>query len=340
LFTVVWAQPEGFPNAESTGLTVSKDELTPFVHQYDGYSILKTEGQIIENQKIDGILYVCANDITIRNCWIAVGALTKPSVIQVKGSDYPQGVGTYPTGILIEHCEIGDEAVPSGNRGISGPNVTVRYNNIHHGEDGGVLGSNCVWEYNYIHDLTGYVGNPDPHSDGLQAQDGISHIIIRNNTIMNNLNAAIILKSDFGPIDDVLIQNNYLDGGNYMVYSRAGLDYPAPTNVRLIDNTFGRDYNFGLISADGTIINQGNIWVDTGELIPGSSPSTTGIFTRHLLPAGGAIGAFILTDVRGRHYKAQNAMPGLRRNALPAGIYFLTTQSKGMGTHARRIVME
>jgi hypothetical protein len=77
-------------------------------------------------------------------------------------------------------------------------------------------------------------------------------------------NAAIIIKADFGPIDDVLFENNWANGGNFTVYSRAGTSYPAPTNVRILNNRFGRDYRYGLYSIDGTIQRSGNVWADTG----------------------------------------------------------------------------
>jgi hypothetical protein len=66
----------------------------------------------------------------------------------------------------------------------------------------------------------------------------------------------------------VLIENNYLNGGAYTIYSRDYENgYGPPTNVTIRGNSFGRDYLYGILSEDGSQTWENNRWADTGEQI-------------------------------------------------------------------------
>jgi hypothetical protein len=80
--------------------------------------------------------------------------------------------------------------------------------------------------------------------------------------------ATIIIKADDGRIDDVLIEDNFLNYGAFTVYSRAGNCCSAPTNVRFKNNRYGRGYEFGIKSFDGSVTWTNNVWDDTGVVIP------------------------------------------------------------------------
>jgi hypothetical protein len=94
-----------------------------------------------------------------------------------------------------------------------------------------------------------------------------NNIVVRNNTILlpDQQTSTVILGTYAGSIDNVLIEGNYLNGGAYTIYSRDnGNGYGAPTNVTVRGNVFGRDYLYGLLSADGEVTWVNNTWADTG----------------------------------------------------------------------------
>lgn len=252
--------PPGFPNASNTGLS-DPSALTV----QDGSMVVEQDGTVIENLEIRGSLTIRANDVVVRNVWIYSGSF---QTIKVESGS-----------LLIEHSEIGN-ANKVGERGISGNNVTARYVNIHSVEDGIKLGSNSLFEHVYVHDLDS--PNSKPHADALQAEGPATNSIIRNSTLdstgpLNNGNAAIILKSDFGSISSILIENNYLNGGNFTIYSRNG-GKGNPSGVVVQNNVLGPDYTYGRLSVDGSITFTGNTLLD-GTPLDGSAKPSQGRFT-------------------------------------------------------------
>src|SRR5690606_5175736 len=102
------------------------------------------------------------------------------------------------------------------------------------------------------------------HADGIQYTKGTSHVARGNyfdmpHPVSGNAptgtrsNAAIFVRPAVNEIDNVLIEGNWMNGGNYTIYVRHNLPHhPTPTNVRILDNRFGRDYQYGLYSLDGS----------------------------------------------------------------------------------------
>ena len=255
--------PDGFPNASNTGLS-NPSILT----KHDGGMTITEDNTVLENMEIHGTIRIEANNVVMRNVWVySTGFWT----IRVDSGS-----------LLIEHSEIGHADYP-GERGIGGENITGRYLDIHHSEDGIKLDSNNLYEHIYIHDLDTLAGGP--HADAIQADGGAKNAIVRHATLdstgpLGLGNAAIILKSDLGSIDNILIEDAYLNGGNYTFYSREGGN-GNPSNVVLRNSVFGPDYNFGRISIDGTIGFENNtLWDGTPIDIDGDptsppAPTTT-----------------------------------------------------------------
>ena len=83
-------------------------------------------------------------------------------------------------------------------------------------------------------------------------------------------NAACIIQTVFGPVSNVTIRENYLEGGNFTVYlTDKGNGFGPISRARLIRNRFGRDYNHGVLALDsgpGLKIAR-NRWADTKELM-------------------------------------------------------------------------
>jgi hypothetical protein len=217
-----------------------------------GPIFIKQEGTVIEKVDINGRVEVYAKNAIIRNS-------------RISSMDY-WPVRIFPGGSLtIEYTEI--IGIPASEGAITTDNYTARYLNVHGTSDGLRGGENIIIEYCYIHDLAVSKGS---HNDGIQISAG-GNVIIRNNVIEvpRGSTSAILIETDFGPIDNILIDNNILDGGAYTIYSRIGNYRPRtpPTNVRITNNRFGRSYHYGLFSIDGAVHFNNNIWHDSGKAV-------------------------------------------------------------------------
>ena len=208
---------------------------------------------MIQGRDVSGQITVRAPNVTIRD-------------VRVRSSStYGIRIENDVRGTIIEHVEI-DCLGSSADSGVSGHYFALRYANIHSCTDGVKIGIGSTVEASFIHDLRS--SRADPHQDGIQMMRGTG-AVIRGNRILrpNQGTSTIIIKSDNGSIDNVLIENNYLNGGGYTIYSRAG-SHGNPTNVRIRGNTFGRDYRWALLSADGSVSWTANVWADTGAPAP------------------------------------------------------------------------
>jgi hypothetical protein len=236
-----------FPDEATTGLT-NPGALT--VH--NGSMEVREPGAVIENLEIRGRLDIYAPDVTVRNVWVYTDDFW--TILVRDGAS-----------AIIEDVEIGSASAP-GQRGIGGPNVTLRRANIHHVEDGIKLGDNSTYDWVYCHDLAS--PNAQPHFDCVQNDGGSSNVVMTRmyldptpapgHASYSSLgNAALFVKSDLGPIDSVTITDSYLNAGGYTVFSTDG-GYGPPTNVRVIDNTFGRDHRWGVLHEQSFIPWYGN----------------------------------------------------------------------------------
>lgn len=235
------------PGADNTGPTSDISELTP----YTGRTTINADGTVIENFTFNGILRINANNVTIRNC--------------VMSGEGTYGIHIYDgtTGTVIEDCII--ENMKSA--GILGSNFTASRLEIRNsGADAIKASNNYTIEDSWFHSL-GYLESA--HADGIQMRQG-SNAVIRGNHFDMPYNVegyrnsqCMIIQTGDGPIDNVLIEGNWLNGGNYCVQIRdvkkAG--FGAPTNVTLINNQFGTDYQFGpIISDTDDMVEYGNVY--------------------------------------------------------------------------------
>jgi hypothetical protein len=151
--------------------------------------------------------------------------------------------------------------------GVYGLGYTARRLNVHHnGGDGLKHQGNGAVENCWVHHLGTEVGS---HADGVQIMSG-SGIVIRGNYFDmpinqagSDSNSAVFIRTAFGPIDNIIIDANWMNGGNYTVYS-VGYKGVIPTRVRITNNRFGRDYRYGTLDTEGDAIASGNVWDDSG----------------------------------------------------------------------------
>jgi hypothetical protein len=259
------------PLSASTGTGLDDYEgvsLTP-----SGTRGTDSDGQVIENLDVTGYINVTDNNVTIRNCRIDAGLATS----------YCIKIANDVTGTVIEHCEL----IGSDSASIYGKRFTARYNHIHHhGSDGIKFTGPATIEYNYIHHLG---MNASSHADGIQtggmSPTGDTYIRFNNIDLPKAAdggqlseegqtyrhNAAIMLQPETNtspppaiwPIDGVVIEGNWLNGGNYTIYvtDQDGVEYC--TNVSVIANYFGRNYSNGIVVWKNP--SETNVWGGSGE---------------------------------------------------------------------------
>ncbi len=240
----------GYPDASTTGpYDESLIPATPVSALGSSY-----DGQVLENFHAREV-YLEYRGVTLRNfkitrtdrdLWFAAmfkydGVATHGKILTVDGAGNP---------------------VASGGKGIAGRELEVRFMDIGFMEDG-VTASRMLVEDSYIHDLLSYGGS---HMDGVASHDGSGSIIRRCTILMEGQTGAVNFTTDFGAIDDILVEDCLLGGGTYTVYSRNG-GYGNPTNVVIRNNELVGDWVYGPESHDGSIVWENNRHAGTGELI-------------------------------------------------------------------------
>lgn len=237
---------------QSSGLTVTED------------------GAIIENIHTTGMIKVEANNVTIRN-----------AIVDCQDSSW-YGIQTFSdyTGTVIEHVEV----INCKSAGIYGPNFHGKHLHIHEMWGDAVKArDNVTLEFSWIHHLG---KNEGAHADGNQTRDG-SNILLRGNFFDMPIpegpngpgspydsNATSINQAHLGNIDNLVMNGNWLNGGNYTVVFSSDPDKAegdfALTNSALFNNRFGRDYRFGVLQIKGNVEDLDiacNRWDDTDELM-------------------------------------------------------------------------
>jgi hypothetical protein len=155
---------------------------------------------------------------------------------------------TAPT---VEDCTIVSASVDNALTAVNGYGTYTRLD-ISGVENGfNVTANGLTIEDCYIHDLS--AAGADPHYDCIQIDGNLSDIVIRHNTLINDHPAAssIMIDNSNGPIDNVLVDNNYCSGGAYTLYCDAHFSADPITNVRYTDNHIVSG-DFGYTNFNGT----------------------------------------------------------------------------------------
>ena len=206
---------QGFPDADSTGVRAGVN-----LKQVGGFTVTE-DNAVISGLDIRGTLTIEAKNVTIVDCRIA-------------GNSY-NGIISQRNDVTVEHCDI-----VGGINGISGSG-TFRYNDISQVDNGINVYSPSVIEHNYIHDLE---GGPDAHYDGIEINGGggaAEQTLIRHNTIIvdHGQTSAVMINNYFGEVGNILIDNNYLAGGGYTIYSDGRFSNEEITGVQITNNVLG-----------------------------------------------------------------------------------------------------
>ncbi|MBD3391453.1 MAG: hypothetical protein GF418_05340 [Chitinivibrionales bacterium] len=226
---------------------------------YAGPGTITTDGAEYGGFTHEGTVTIDADNVALRN-------------FMIDGGHYCIRIVDGHSGIVIEDGELYNMA----SCGILGMGFTARRLYIHDSEGDGLkaqgTGGPVLVEYCFIEKLgTG----ADAHADGNQTRGGSDITFRFNNIYMPNpgtpsypgapykSNATFMLQLS---ISNFVIENNWLTGGNYCIYSSGG--------VSVRNNMFGR-HNGGwpdkvdLRIRNGTFDEwSGNVWEDTGEPCP------------------------------------------------------------------------
>ncbi len=247
------------PGAHNTGPS------DPSILQPVGGMTITQDGAVIENVHVYGSVNIEANNVTLRNFIIDAG-----------GQPYGVRATADKHGIVIEDGEL----INVASAHVYGGGYEARRLNMHEsGGDGFKTTHDVVIEACWVHHLG---TAPGAHSDCNQTRRG-SNFIFRGNFFDLPIdigapykqNACWIIQTGEGPIDNVLIEDNWINGGNFSVYFENKLpppgsnrpDYGDPTNCRMNNNRFGRDYRYGVLRATSYVSMSGNRWDDNGELM-------------------------------------------------------------------------
>jgi hypothetical protein len=224
-------------------------------------------------------LHSCPSTVTTANavldsCRFAGGLTVQASNVTISRSRVEGRVmATYLTnwslgGLRLTDVEIdGGGNADNGQAAIGNDNYTCVRCHIHGTGRGANLGRNVTIQDSYLHDWV-YINGA--HQTAIGSNGGSGFRIIHNNLICNSggpgCSAALSFYGDFAPVNDVLVQNNLLNtNGAYCTFagSTTAKPFPRGTNIRYIDNLFGKMYNKGC-GLYGPVATweyyEGNVW--------------------------------------------------------------------------------
>jgi len=214
-----------WPTKDNTGPPPGQ---TRRLHQGD--LVLDKAGQSVSGLDIQGVVWVNAPNVTLKDCSVSVSHYV---VIAIKNR---------VTGTRIENCDISGVGFKNdGSHGIRGTGTFLR-NNISNVENGITVddgGDETLIQDNYIHSL---LASGSPHYDGIQIDGNISNVTIRHNTIINDHDqtSAIMIDNYFGPISNIVVENNLLLGGGYTIYVDGQFNDHPIAGVSITGNAMGR----------------------------------------------------------------------------------------------------
>lgn len=216
--------------------------LVPMV----GDLVIAEPGAEIIGRDVSGTIRIEAEDVEIRNSRI-------------------RGTGDFGILVASGSARITNTEISGFENGIGGDNWTAsRVDIFGTTSDGVKIGSYTALEDSWIHDLRPVRG---AHADGVQMQSGVRNAtVVRNNIDVStsDSNAAIFLAPDLGPSSSgpVLVEGNFLDGGNYSLYCVDGADGKyAVGNITIRNNYFGSHFTYGPVRVNVPVNWTGNVRV-------------------------------------------------------------------------------
>lgn len=206
----------------------------------------------IDSKTINGCVEISAKNVTIKRSKITCGG-----DLIVKVSDGGS--------VTLEDSELDGQGAAMA---IGYGNYTLRRVDIHNINEGPRVSSNAVIVDSWIHDL---VRRPGDHHDILQTTGG-THMVVRHNTLeaydpetKDPFNAAFQIGAETDDLTDLLVEDNWMNGGNYTVNIR---DDPGISGVVFRNNTFAGDARYGPVTGQdtrGVTWDSSNVALDSGK---------------------------------------------------------------------------
>jgi len=214
---------------------------------YTGPMAITQDGTVIENKAISGSIRIAANNVVLRNC-------------RIEYNDYFGINADGAANLTVQDCDIvGPGYGGDSSHAVLGTGTFLR-NDISGAEHGiSVQGPSLVKD-NYIHD--GAAAKADPHIGGISVRGTISDVLIEGNTVIGKDTSDIFIKNTWGPVNNIVVRNNYLAGTpGYVIYVDAsGGNWPV-TNISIIDNKMKKG-GYGYISTYNTSpVVSGNVYL-------------------------------------------------------------------------------
>ncbi len=227
---------------------------------------------IVENIDISGILKIKTSNVIVRNFKVVANALYPVQTNNVDGV----------TNVTLEDGEIigGNE---SSATILAKNGVTLRRLRLHETKGDGIKiqGSDFVLESCWIYNMG--LGEK-AHADGIQGTVNGEGVRWKNHKYIGNFfdmsisklkgryksNATIFLHNnkklkEGAGIDNILVENNWLIGGNYSLQIAKGM-----SGVIIKNNKFGykkKDVRFGNLRISSPAEESGSVYYDTGKPI-------------------------------------------------------------------------
>lgn len=265
-----------FPTMDTTGPRVSVSSL-----RSSGSITTEENGQVIEELNITSRVKIVHDDVVVRN--VRINHTAEKSGQYALHIDQKSN-GSCPKNVVIEHIEIvGDTSVlvDTAKTVYAECPFTLRDSRIYDVGNGVRITNGARVVGNYILN-NHFVPGSDSHRGGVALNGGHDNEIVGNTIACEGTgcSGALVMYGDFAPVSDILIEENLLNTtGSYCTYggSLDSKEYPDATNVRYIDNHFGREYfdtcgrygpKAGWDGSNEGNVWSGNVWHDTGEEIP------------------------------------------------------------------------
>jgi hypothetical protein len=247
------AIPVTAPGPNSTGWRHTGVHLTPMTCGPNDEVLISQDNTTIDGALIQCNVRVSANNVTISRSMVVSGgpwAIYKPDAY---------------TNLKVTDVEIAGR--PGCQAGLAFSHYTATRLDVHGCEDGVRIDADASLQDSWIHNFWDGTQNgqriDEPNHDGVSTTGG-SNITIRHNRIDNphSNNSCIAIGGVYAEPSNVLIEDNYLDGGNYSV-----LLAPYGTNRVIKDNTFTRNFLTGPANLAGSYAWSGNVYTD-GSPVP------------------------------------------------------------------------
>jgi hypothetical protein len=262
----------GFPDATNTGVPagvtlrpVTAGSSGPgWASNAQGDVEVSGTGAVFEGYSVHGYIDVTGS-----------GAIIKDNAVSNSGNDIDgDGVNLTgnPSNVTIEDNTIsspygshGENGVFAGIKDITGEAMGTRVlgNNIADASTGVQLYIGLI-EDNYIHDEA--LASSASHLNGTTSNGSTVPLTIQHNTVFNpnGQTDAVSLFEDFGVEANVVINDNLLAGGGYVVYGGQNPGGPQAYNIQITNNRFSTIYYpqsgyYGYITAFNPGA-PGNVW--------------------------------------------------------------------------------